>query len=50
MDAVNPQWAAFGLGVIDAPFTLEESTPALSAMLADWSGRFTAAAATVGGR
>ena len=42
MDAVDPRWAAFGLGVIGAPFTLEEGTPELRATLADWSGRFRA--------
>jgi predicted DNA-binding transcriptional regulator YafY len=43
MDAVDPRWAAFGLGVIGAPFTLEEGTTELRAALADWSARFTAA-------
>ena len=45
MDAVNPQWAAFGLGVIDAPFTLEEAPPELRTALTQWASRFTAAAA-----
>jgi predicted DNA-binding transcriptional regulator YafY len=45
MDAVDVRWAAFGLGVIDAPFTLEEATPQLRATLADWSQRFAAAPA-----
>jgi predicted DNA-binding transcriptional regulator YafY len=43
MDAVNPYWAAFGLGAIAAPFTLEESTPELRALLVDWSVRFASA-------
>jgi hypothetical protein len=43
MDAVNPHWAAFGLGAIAAPFTLEESTPELRALLVDWSVRFASA-------
>jgi predicted DNA-binding transcriptional regulator YafY len=43
MDAVDARWAAFGLGVIGAPFTLEEATPELRSVLADWSARFTAA-------
>ena len=43
MDAVNPQWAAFGLGVIKAPFTFEETTPELAALLVEWSARFATA-------
>ena len=43
MDAVDPRWAAFGLGVIGAPVTLEEATPELRALLTDWSARFTTA-------
>ena len=44
MDAVHPGWAAFGLGVVDAPFTLEEATPEVLAVLRLWSARFTEAA------
>jgi predicted DNA-binding transcriptional regulator YafY len=43
MDAVDPRWAAFGLGVIGAPFSLEEASPELRALLTDWSARFTTA-------
>jgi hypothetical protein len=43
MDAVNPGWAAFGLGVLEAPFTLEVATPELRTALTQWATRFTAA-------
>jgi predicted DNA-binding transcriptional regulator YafY len=44
MDALDPRWAAFGLGVVDAPFTIEEAAPEVRHLLADWSQRFGAAA------
>ena len=43
MEALEPRWAIFGLGVIGAPFTIEEATPEVRAELADWSARFAAA-------
>jgi predicted DNA-binding transcriptional regulator YafY len=48
MDAVNPAWAAFGLGVIEAPFTLEAATPELRATLTAWATRFRAAVDAAG--
>jgi predicted DNA-binding transcriptional regulator YafY len=43
MDAVNPGWAAFGLGVLEAPFTIEVATPELRTALTQWAAHFTAA-------
>lgn len=43
MQATDPRWAAFGLGVLDAPFTLEEAPQELVAMLESWAQRFAAA-------
>ena len=45
MDALEPRWAAFGLGAIGLPFTLLEAGEGLRAELADWASRFTAATA-----
>ncbi len=44
MEALDARWAAFGLGVVAAPFTIEEAPPELLAVLADWSARFADAA------
>ena len=44
MDAVHPGWAAFGLGVVDAPLTLEEATPEVLEVLRLWAARFSEAA------
>ena len=43
MQATDPRWAVFGLGVLDAPFTLEEAPQELVAMLEAWAQRFAAA-------
>ena len=43
MDARDARWAAFGLGVIGAPFTITSAGAAVRAELADWAERFTAA-------
>jgi predicted DNA-binding transcriptional regulator YafY len=43
MDALDPRWAAFGLGVVEAPFTIEDAAPEVTALLADWGERFGAA-------
>jgi hypothetical protein len=40
MEALDPRWAAFGLGVVEAPFTIEQASPEVRAVLADWSARF----------
>jgi predicted DNA-binding transcriptional regulator YafY len=44
MEALDPRWAAFGLGAVQAPFTLEEASPEVRAVLTDWSERFSRAA------
>jgi predicted DNA-binding transcriptional regulator YafY len=42
MQATDPRWAIFGLGVLDAPFTLEEAPDELRAQLTTWAERFSA--------
>ncbi|WP_406833046.1 WYL domain-containing protein [Pedococcus sp. KACC 23699] len=44
MDGRQPRWAAFGLGVLEAPFTIEEAPPEVLHLLGRWAGRFSAAA------
>ncbi|CCH69620.1 Putative transcriptional regulator (fragment) [Phycicoccus elongatus Lp2] len=46
MDAGQPQWPLFALGVVRAPFDIETAPAELHAMLDDWSERFAAAAAS----
>lgn len=38
------QWLLFGLGVVGAPFSVESGPPGVAEALADWGGRFLAAA------
>ena len=40
MQATDPRWAIFGLGVLDAPFTLEEAPDEFRAQLTTWAERF----------
>jgi predicted DNA-binding transcriptional regulator YafY len=42
MQATDPRWAIFGLGVLDAPFTLEEAPDELRSQLTTWAERFSA--------
>ncbi|PRY56291.1 HTH domain-containing protein [Knoellia remsis] len=44
MDASQPQWALLGLGVVGAPFEVEDAPEDLVRALDDWATRFTAAA------
>lgn len=46
MDAGQPQWPLFALGVVRAPFDIATAPAELHAMLDDWSERFAAAAAS----
>jgi hypothetical protein len=43
MQATDLRWAIFGLGVLDAPFLLEEAPDELRAQLSAWAERFSAA-------
>ena len=43
MHGRDVRWLLFGLGAMDAPFTLESAPPGLSETMADWSRRFAAA-------
>jgi hypothetical protein len=45
LDALDTRWAAFGLGVLGAPFTIETATDELRTELAAWADRFAAALA-----
>ncbi|KQZ89646.1 transcriptional regulator [Phycicoccus sp. Root563] len=45
MDGRQARWAAFGLGVLEAPFTIEEASPEVHELLARWGERFTSATA-----
>ena len=44
MDGRQARWAAFGLGVLEAPFTVEAAPPEVLDLLARWGERFTTAA------
>ncbi len=43
MDAREPRWAAFGLGVLEAEFSIEAAPASVTDLLASWAGRFAAA-------
>jgi predicted DNA-binding transcriptional regulator YafY len=43
MQATDPRWAIFGLGVLGAPFALEEAPDGFRAELASWAERLSAA-------
>jgi len=43
MQARDPRWAIFGLGVLETPFSLEEAPDELRAQLAAWADRFASA-------
>lgn len=45
MDARDPAWVVVGLGKLDAPFTIEDGTPALVETLRTWSSRMAVAVA-----
>lgn len=45
MDGRQARWAAFGLGVLEAPFTVEEAPAEVIELLGRWGERFSAAAA-----
>ncbi|MEO5982325.1 MAG: WYL domain-containing protein [Pedococcus sp.] len=44
MDGRQAHWAAFGLGVLEASFTVEDAPAEVLDLLARWGGRFTTAA------
>ena len=44
MHGRDAQWPVFGLGPVEAPFTIESSPPQVLDMMARWSGRFAAVA------
>jgi predicted DNA-binding transcriptional regulator YafY len=50
IEALDPRWAAFGLGVVGAPFTLEQAAPDVVAVLDDWADRFAGRSGPVGSR
>ena len=44
MTAREAPWLVFGLAVVGAPFTLEEAPDVVRREMAEWTGRFSAAA------
>ena len=44
MDGRQARWAAFGLGVLEAPFTIEEAPEEVLELLGRWGERFSSAA------
>jgi hypothetical protein len=44
MEGWGAHWIVFGLGVLEAPFTVEEASPAVREALAGWGERLLAAA------
>ena len=49
MEPTDLAWAAFGLGVLDARFTVERAPDGFTELLADWAGRFVAGQGTAAG-
>ena len=43
MDPTDLTWALFGLGVLGAPFTVEQAPDGFAELLSDWSERFASA-------
>lgn len=48
MEVSDPRWAIFGIGVLEAPATVESASPRIASALREWSQRLTATAATTG--
>ena len=40
VEARNPGWAIYGLGMCGVPFRIEDSSPQIRQALADWAERF----------
>jgi len=49
LSGLDLRWLVFGLGVVDAPFTLESAPPGLADALSDWADRFSTAALSAAG-